>query len=45
MNSVKALAAAVRKSVKPVNNTSLPPRYRKSMVRVLTKRAVEKMIE
>lgn len=45
MNSVKALAAAVRKSVKPVNNTSLPPRYRKSMVRVLTKRAVEKMLE
>ena len=45
MNSVKALAASIRKSVKPVNNTSLPPRYRKSMVRVLTKRAVEKMLE
>lgn len=39
--SVKALASAMQKSVKPVNNTSLPPRYRKSMVRVLTKRAVE----
>jgi CO/xanthine dehydrogenase FAD-binding subunit len=45
MTSVKALAAGVRKSVQPVNNTSLPPRYRKSMVRVLTKRAVQKMIE
>ena len=45
MNSVKTLAAEIRKSVKPVNNTSLPPRYRKSMVRVLTKRAVEKMLE
>ena len=45
MKSVKALAAGVRKSVQPVNNTSLPPRYRKSMVRVLTKRAVEKMID
>lgn len=45
MNSVKALAASVRKSIKPVNNTSLPPRYRKSMVRVLTKRAVEKILE
>ncbi|MBT5391546.1 MAG: hypothetical protein HOL22_04275 [Euryarchaeota archaeon] len=45
ISSIKALAAGVRKSVQPVNNTSLPPRYRKSMVRVLTKRAVEKMIE
>ena len=45
MDSVKALASSIRKSVKPVNNTSLPPRYRKSMVRVLTKRAVEKILE
>jgi 4-hydroxybenzoyl-CoA reductase subunit beta len=43
--SVKALASAMQKSVKPVNNTSLPPRYRKSMVRVLTKRAVEGILE
>lgn len=45
MASIKTLAADIRKSVKPVNNTSLPPRYRKSMVRVLTKRAVEKMLD
>jgi CO/xanthine dehydrogenase FAD-binding subunit len=45
MASVKALASGVRKSVQPVNNTSLPPRYRKSMVRVLTKRAVQKILE
>jgi 4-hydroxybenzoyl-CoA reductase subunit beta len=45
MDSVKTLASEMRKSVKPVNNTALPPRYRKSMVRVLTKRAVEKMLE
>ena len=45
MDSVKALASSIRNSVKPVNNTSLPPRYRKSMVRVLTKRAVEKILE
>tara|TARA_B100001093_G_scaffold193134_3_gene185665 strand:+ start:14191 stop:15165 length:975 start_codon:yes stop_codon:yes gene_type:complete len=45
MSSIKALASAMQKSVKPVNNTSLPPRYRKSMVRVLTKRAVEGMLE
>lgn len=43
--SVKALSTAVQKSVKPVNNTALPPRYRRSMVRVLTKRAVEGLLE
>lgn len=43
--SIKALSTAVQKSVKPVNNTSLPPRYRRSMVRVLTKRAVQTMLE
>jgi CO/xanthine dehydrogenase FAD-binding subunit len=43
--SVKALSTAVQKSVKPVNNTALPPRYRRSMVRVLTKRAVQGLLE
>jgi len=37
---IKALAQAVQKSVKPVNNTALPPAYRRKMVRVLTKRAL-----
>tara|TARA_B100000767_G_scaffold64292_1_gene60495 strand:- start:2850 stop:3815 length:966 start_codon:yes stop_codon:yes gene_type:complete len=37
--SVKALAGAIRKSVKPVNNTALPPNYRRSVVQVLVKRA------
>ena len=39
--SRKELANAIRKSVKPVNNTSLPPNYRRSVVRVLIKRALE----
>ena len=43
--SIKALSTAVQKSVKPVNNTALPPRYRRSMVRVLTKRAVQGLLE
>ena len=37
---VKALAVSIQKSVKPVNNTALPPAYRRKMVRVLTKRAL-----
>lgn len=37
---VKGLAQAVQKAVKPVNNTALPPAYRRKMVRVLTKRAL-----
>ncbi len=39
------LAAAVQKSVKPVNNTALPPRYRRSMVKTLTKRALMALIQ
>jgi len=38
---VSELSDAVRKSVKPVNNTALPPNYRKSVVRILTKRALK----
>ncbi|DAC54377.1 MAG TPA: hypothetical protein D7I11_04930, partial [Candidatus Poseidoniales archaeon] len=40
-----ALAKMVQKSVKPVNNTALPPRYRRSMVKTLTKRALLKILE
>jgi hypothetical protein len=39
-----ALAKAVHKAVKPVNNTALPPRYRRSMVKTLTKRAVKALM-
>jgi 4-hydroxybenzoyl-CoA reductase subunit beta len=39
------LAKMVQKSVKPVNNTALPPRYRRSMVKTLTKRALQGIIE
>jgi 4-hydroxybenzoyl-CoA reductase subunit beta len=39
------LAKMVQKSVKPVNNTALPPRYRRSMVKTLTKRALLKILE
>ena len=38
---VMTLAKALQKSIKPVNNTALPPRYRRAMVKTLTKRALE----
>ena len=38
---VSALCAAIHKVVKPVNNTSMPPSYRRAMVKVLVKRACE----
>lgn len=40
-----ALAKLVQKSVKPVNNTALPPRYRRAMVNTLTKRALKGILE
>lgn len=40
-----ALAKIVQKSVKPVNNTALPPRYRRAMVKTLTKRALLDILE
>jgi len=43
--SIKKLAAKIQKSVKPVNNTFLPPNYRKKMVSVLVKRALKPMLE
>jgi 4-hydroxybenzoyl-CoA reductase subunit beta len=42
---IHTLAAAVQKSVKPVNNTALPPRYRRSMVKTLTKRALKALTQ
>ena len=36
-----AISLAIHKNVKPVNNTFFPPRYRRSMVKVLVKRALE----
>jgi 4-hydroxybenzoyl-CoA reductase subunit beta len=36
---IKQLAQLIFKTVKPVNNTSLPPRYRRNMIKVLVKRA------
>jgi 4-hydroxybenzoyl-CoA reductase subunit beta len=41
--SIKSLAGLIRKSVKPVNNTALPPNYRRSVVQVLVKRALSEM--
>tara|TARA_B100001741_G_scaffold61567_1_gene48481 strand:+ start:6870 stop:7847 length:978 start_codon:yes stop_codon:yes gene_type:complete len=40
-STISELSEAIRKSVKPVNNTALPPNYRRSVVRVLTKRALK----
>lgn len=37
---IKSLAISIQKAVKPVNNTALPPAYRRKMVRVLAKRAL-----
>lgn len=39
------LAKLVQKSVKPVNNTALPPRYRRAMVKTLTKRALRGILD
>ena len=36
---ISQLSNAVFRVVKPVNNTSLPPRYRRNMIKVLIKRA------
>lgn len=41
----QALAEAVRGAVKPVNNTALPPRYRKAMVSVLASRAMGDLLK
>ena len=38
------LSEAIMKSIKPVNNTALPPRYRRSMVRVLAKRCLREIL-
>ena len=43
-DSIFELSQAVQKSVKAVNNTILSPRYRKAMVSVLTRRAIEEII-
>jgi len=36
----KRFSKALQKAIKPVNNTALPPRYRRSMVSVLASRAL-----
>lgn len=41
---ITELATAVRKSVKPVNNTGFPPSYRRKMVEVLTRRCIESVV-
>ena len=41
---IPQLSEAIMKSIKPVNNTALPPRYRKSMVRVLAKRSLREIL-
>lgn len=43
--SVDAMAEAVRKSVKPVQNTWYAPSYRRKMVKVLTRRACAGLLE
>lgn len=43
--SVDAMAEAVRKAVKPVQNTWYAPSYRRKMVKVLTRRACAGLLE
>ena len=43
-DNILSLSEGVMKSIKPVNNTALPPRYRKSMVRVLAKRCLREIL-
>ncbi|HJM55232.1 MAG TPA: FAD binding domain-containing protein [Poseidonia sp.] len=43
--NVNTMATIIQKSVKPVNNTALPPRYRRSMVKTLTKRALKEIMK
>ena len=43
-DKILQLSNAMMKSIKPVNNTALPPRYRKSMVKVLAKRCLQEII-
>jgi len=38
---IKAICDAIFRNTKPVNNTALPPRYRRNMIKVLVKRACE----
>ena len=41
----KRLSKALQKAIKPVNNTVLPPRYRRSMVSVLASRALRAIMQ
>ena len=43
-NDRKKLASNIQKSVRTVDNTFLPPNYRKKMVSVLVRRALEPMV-
>ena len=44
-DSIDTLAEAIRKSVKPVQNTWYTPSYRRKMVKVLTRRACAGLLE
>jgi len=40
-DSINEIASKIRQDVKPVNNTTFPPNYRKKMVEVLCKKALD----
>jgi len=40
-SSIAEIASKIKEDVKPVNNTSFPPNYRRKMVEVLCKKALE----
>ena len=42
-STIDEIAAKLRLDVKPVNNTTFPPNYRKKMVEVLCKKALDGM--
>jgi 4-hydroxybenzoyl-CoA reductase subunit beta len=41
--SVNGLSEAIRKAIKPVNNTQFQPSYRRKMVRILTQRCLKSL--
>jgi 4-hydroxybenzoyl-CoA reductase subunit beta len=44
LDSIDSLSEAIRKSIKPVNNTTFKPSYRRKMVKVLTRRCLNQIM-
>jgi len=42
---INSLASELYDVIKPVNNTALPPRYRRTMIKTLTRRAMKALMQ